>query len=102
MSKTKIIREGEKFKSEHVLSVDGDEVTLTVKCSVDYMRLRYKVQPVITMTHGDSPEMLAAVSASVKECIKTCEDMLRQARESLGLGTQGNLFENGEPAGSEA
>lgn len=94
--KPKIIREGEKFKSEHMLNLDGKDIPLTVKCAVDYLRLRYKVSPVITLIHGWSKEVQEAVSASIAECVSTCNNMLDDYREANGLGRQGELFD-GEP-----
>lgn len=99
MSTPRMIREKETFRTEQVVNIDGDDVRFFCKCSVNYERLTYKVQPIITLVHGDSKEFDKAILESVRECRSECKRRLDVYREEAGIGTQGDLFA-GEPAGS--
>lgn len=94
----KLIREKETFRYEHYVDVDGEDVKVYVKASVNYERLTYKVQPVITMIHGFGEDvqqgMLDAVSAARTEC----ENRLAKYREEAGIGHQGDLFGDSAPS----
>ena len=89
----RMTREKETFKFEEHVNVDSSDVKCYVKCSVNYERLTYKVQPIVTLVHGWQEEVqhvfLSLVSAGVQECKRR----LDQYREETGIGTQKDLFE---------
>lgn len=93
---SKIIREKESFRTEAIINVDGEDVKLYAKASVNYERLTYKVQPILTLIHGFGKEVQKAIIDVLRTCRDECETRLATYREEAGIGTQGDLF--GEPA----
>ena len=94
----RVVREKETFRTEQIVNIDGVDVKFYVKSSVNYERLSYKVQPVITMSHGDSDEVDEAMKISVRECRNQCKARLAQYREDAGIGTQTDLFASSTPS----
>jgi hypothetical protein len=92
----RVIKEKETFRTEQIVNIDGVDVKFYVKSSVNYERMTYKVQPIITLVHGDYEESDQAIVDSVRECRNECKSRLAQYREEYGLGDQGNLFNQGE------
>ena len=97
MADRRIIKEKETFRTEQIVNIDGQDVKFYVKSSINYERLTYKVQPIITLIHGDSEEVDQAIIHSVRESREECKTLLANYREESGLGTQGDLF-GGAPA----
>lgn len=89
-----MIREKETFRLEGFTSIDGEDVKCYVKASVNYERLTYKVQPIITLIHGWGKEIAQAFTDLVQQGIEECKARLEQYREEVGIGTQGDLFDN--------
>lgn len=97
----RIIKEKETFRTESIVNIDGTDVKFYTKSSVNYERLSYKVQPVITMVHDESEDIDKAILAAKKQCVTECKSRLSKYRDETGIGTQGDLFSKGEPAASE-
>ena len=97
----RVIKEKETFRTEQVVNIDGNDVKFYVKSTVNYERLTYKVQPVITLVHGDDEQVDKAIIESVRECRNECKDRLAQYREETGIGTQADLFASSTPAESK-
>jgi len=103
-NEARIIREKETFRTETIVNLDGQDVKFYTKSSVNYERLSYKVQPIITMVHGDSQDVDNALLEAKRQCIAECKTRLAQYREETGIGTQGDLFDYGalgEPSPGE-
>lgn len=100
-TKPRIIREKETFRTETIVNVDGEDIKFYTKSSVNYERLTFKVQPVITLVHGSGKDMDGAILDCVKECRDECKKRLDVYREEAGIGTQGDLFTGDSPAPAE-
>ena len=94
----KMTREKETFKFEDYVNVDSTDVKCYAKCSVNYERLAYKVQPIITLVHGWDSDVRDTFDNLTHAGIEECKARLQQYIEEAGIGTQGDLFE-GEKAG---
>lgn len=89
----RMTREKETFKFEDHVNVESTDVKCYVKCSVNYERLTYKVQPVITLVHGWDEDVQDTFSGLVTSGVNECKRRLDQYREEAGIGTQKDLFE---------
>ncbi len=95
----KMTREKETFKFEGFFNNDnGEDVKCYAKCSVNYERLTYKVSPVITLSHGWGGEVADTFNELTAAAVQECKNRLDKYREESGIGTQRDLFEQGEPA----
>ena len=92
MSKATMIREKETFRTEQIINIEGEDVKFYVKSSVNYERLTYKVQPVITMIHSLGDDVNKAIISSVGQAVTECRNRLAKYREEVGIGNQGDLF----------
>lgn len=97
----RVIKEKETFRTEQIVNIEGNDVKFYVKSTVNYERLTYKVQPVITTVHGDDEQVDQAILQSVRECRNECKALLAQYREETGIGTQGDLFVSTTPSESK-
>ena len=77
----RVIKEKETFRTEQIVNIDGQDVKFYVKSTVNYERLTYKVQPIITLSHGDDQAVDKAIIDSVRECRNECKSRLFQYRE---------------------
>lgn len=93
-----IVRLKEAFKWEKLVNLDGEDVKFYCKCSVDYRNGTFKVEPVITLIHDFDENDDQVILEAVRECRAHCNDLLENHRSAMGLGRQGNLFEEPEPA----
>lgn len=93
----KMTREKETFKLEDFTNVDGEDVKCYVKCSVNYERLTYKAQPIITLVHGWDSDVQDTFNELTHEAVAECKRRLDKYREEAGIGTQQELV-FGEPA----
>lgn len=100
--KFRMTREKETFRMEEMVNLDGTDVKCYVKCSVNYERLIYKVQPVITLSHDWGDDVRKTFSEIIAAGVAECKDRLAKYREETGLGTQPELFGVGEPAAGES
>lgn len=91
-SRVKMTREKETFKFETFVNIDGEDRKLYAKCSVNYERLTYKVQPIITIIHGWDNDVAAEFDILVDNAVHECKERLASYREEAGIGTQGDLF----------
>lgn len=92
-SLSRIVREKETFRTEQIIDLDGQDVRFYVKASVNYERMSYKVQPIITMIHGEDSAILdKAILDSIQSARLECETRLESYRQSAGIGAQGDLF----------
>lgn len=82
------------FRTETVLNIDGVDVILYVNSSVNYERLTYKVEPIITMVHGSFEHYSTALSKCLTAATENCKRLLFAHREAHGLGTQAGLFDS--------
>lgn len=94
----KMTREKETFKLEAIVNLDSSDTKCYAKCSVNYERLTYKVQPIITLVHDWNEDVRDTFNELTAEGVAECKRRLGQYREESGIGTQADLFEQGEPA----
>lgn len=98
----KMTREKETFKLESFVNVESTDVKCYAKCSVNYERLTYKVQPIITLVHNWDKDVRDTFNDLTAEGVSECKRRLEQHREEAGIGTQGDLFEqDGESEGQD-
>lgn len=97
----RVIKEKETFRTEQIVNIDGQDVKFFVKSTVNYERLTYKVQPIITLIHGDDEDVDRAIIESVRDCRQECQARLAQYREETGLGTQTDMFASTQPSTSK-
>lgn len=102
-SKRPMVREKESFRYQVIVNVDQTDTRLYVKCVVNYERLTYKIQPVITLVHkwGEEQELEDSLLNAIGECKDECESRLATYRNEVGLGNQGDMFAQevvGEPS----
>lgn len=97
---SRTIREKETFRMEGMVNLDGTDTTCYVKASVNYERMSYKVQPVVTLSHGWDNHVADTFNSLVQDAVEECTDRLRVYREEAGIGTQVDMFDQpqGEPA----
>jgi len=88
MSNIKLVREKETFRSETLVDVDGSEVKLYVKSSVNYERLTFKVQPVLTLVHEFGEEVQEALVEACAAARAECMARLDKYRSEVGVGRQ--------------
>lgn len=91
----KMTREKETFKLESFVNVESTDVKCYAKCSVNYERLTYKVQPIITLVHDWNDDVKETFNDLTAEGVAECKRRLQQHREEAGIGTQADLFEGG-------
>lgn len=89
----KMTREKETFKLEAIVNLDQSDTKCYVKCSVNYERLTYKVQPIITLVHDWNEDVQDTFNELTAEGVAECKRRLSQYREEAGIGTQADLFE---------
>lgn len=92
------IREKETFRTEMLV----DDVKLYVKCSVNYERLTYKVQPVLTLVHEFGPEIQEALVEACQASRDECLSRLDKYRDEAGIGRQTSLNFEDEPQAAAA
>ena len=103
MSNTaRIIREKETFRTEQVLNVGGEDVKMYAKASVNYERLSFKVQPILTMVHGSGKETDQAMKEVAGLARAECQTRLAQYRDEAGIGSQTEFNFEGEGEGESA
>ncbi len=85
MSNIKLVREKETFRSETLVDVDGSEVKLYVKSSVNYERLTFKVQPVLTLVHDFREEVQEALVEACVAAHAECMARLDKYRSEVGV-----------------
>ena len=96
----KMTREKETFKFEGIFNNDnGEDVKCYVKCSVNYERLTYKCQPVVSLVHGWNSDVADTFNDLISAGVDECKTRLAKYREEAGIGTQTDLFD-GEAAQS--
>lgn len=93
----KMTREKETFKLEAIVNLDQSDTKCYAKCSVNYERLTYKVQPIITLVHDWNEDVQETFNELIAEGVTECKARLEKYREESGIGTQQDLFA-GEPA----
>lgn len=94
----KMTREKETFKLEAIVNLDQSDTKCYAKCSVNYERLTYKVQPIITLVHDWNEDVRDTFNELTAEGVAECKRRIGQYREEAGIGTQADLFDQGEPA----
>lgn len=95
----RVIREKETFRTESVFNIDGEDIKMCAKATVNYERLSFKVQPILTMIHGSGKETDQAMKEVARSARVECENRLSTYREEAGIGSQTELeFGQGEPA----
>lgn len=94
--KTPMVREKEVFRFEGMVNVDGTDVRCYVKAAVNYERLTHKVTPVITYSHGwvDNADVRDLFRELTTGAVSECVRRLEVYRGEMGIGAQGDLFEN--------
>jgi hypothetical protein len=89
MTTIKMTREKETFKFEDFVNINSEDV----KCYVNYERLTFKVQPVVTLVHGWDEGVQEVFSELIFAGVEECKARLQKYREEAGIGTQTDLFE---------
>lgn len=97
MATMKMTREKETFKLEDFANSNGEDVKCYAKCAVNYERLTYKVQPIVTLVHDWNEDVQEVFNELTAEGVAECKRRLDKYREEAGIGTQQELFA-GEPA----
>jgi hypothetical protein len=88
----KMTREKETFKLEAIVNLDQSDTKCYAKCSVNYERLTYKVQPIITLSHDWNDDVQETFNELTAEGVAECKVRLAKYREEAGIGTQQDLF----------
>ncbi len=89
----RMTREKETFKYEDYANLSGSDTKCYVKCSVNYERQTYKVQPIITLVHDWNDDVRKVFLNLIANGVAECKKRLDQYREESGIGTQKDLFE---------